>query len=137
MKDNSVGFNFMRVLTISHVKWTNYFQLQPFAAVDLQTLVLTSKTTSFRVSCSTLSHLRSTSFGPIRRLNLLSITGYVHLHCLTSCAFPPFCCASDVISNSVNTLNTLNTNLAGQTDKSKYMYQAQTGGAQQACRGRI
>ena len=56
---------------------------------------------------------------------------------LDVCAFPPFCRASDVISNSVNLLNTHNTNLAGQTDKSKYMYQAQTGGAQQACRGRI
>jgi len=40
---------------LSHIKWTNYFELQPSTAIDLKTLVLTSKTTSFQVSCSTLS----------------------------------------------------------------------------------
>jgi len=37
MKDNYVGFNLMRVLTISHDKWTNYFELQPSTAIDLNT----------------------------------------------------------------------------------------------------
>ena len=33
--------------------------------------------------CGNSSDAITTSFGPIRRLNFLSITGYAHLHCLT------------------------------------------------------
>jgi len=48
--------------------------------------------------------LCKTSFGPIRRLNILRITGYSHLKCLTLRAFLPFCRTSNVILNSVDTL---------------------------------
>ena len=57
MKDNFVGFHLMRVKMTSHIKRTNYFKIQPFTVVNLKTVVLTSKTTSWRVSCSTLSIL--------------------------------------------------------------------------------
>ena len=36
-------------------------------------------------------------------LNLLSITGYAHLPCLTLPAIPPICRVSDFISSSVDT----------------------------------
>ena len=64
MKDNFVGFHLMRVKMTSHIKRTNYFKIQPSTVVNLKTVVLTSKTTSWRVSCSTLKYFIMTDLYP-------------------------------------------------------------------------